>query len=66
MGVVECVNHELMESYPVLYEKPGEVNKFMDPPPTPPTHTRARANAHHLPILTQPQAKKKSLGGGAL
>jgi len=25
MGVVECVNHELMESYPVLYEKPGEV-----------------------------------------
>merc|ERR1712139_541862 len=24
MGVVECIKHELLTPYPVLYEKPGE------------------------------------------
>lgn len=25
MGVVECVNHKLIEPFQVLYEKPGEI-----------------------------------------
>lgn len=23
LGIVECMNHDLLEPYPVLYEKPG-------------------------------------------
>lgn len=24
LGLVECVNHDLLQPYPVLHEKPGE------------------------------------------
>ena len=29
MGVVECLNHHLVEPYNVLYEKEGEVHRYM-------------------------------------
>ena len=29
MGVVECLNHHLVEPYNVLYEKDGEVRRYM-------------------------------------
>lgn len=25
MGIVECINHKVIEPFPVLYEKPGEL-----------------------------------------
>lgn len=25
LGLVECVNHDLLQPYPVLHEKPGEI-----------------------------------------
>lgn len=31
LGLVECVNHDLLQPYPVLHEKPGKnspVNEF--------------------------------------
>lgn len=29
MGVVECVNHKLIEPFQVLYEKPGNINPYV-------------------------------------
>ena len=29
MGVVECLNHHLVEPYNVLYEKEGKVRRYM-------------------------------------
>jgi len=26
LGLVECVNHDLLQPYPVLHEKPGNIN----------------------------------------
>ena len=30
LGLVECVNHELLQPYPVLHEKPGKVRFILD------------------------------------
>lgn len=30
LGLVECVNHELLQPYPVLHEKPGKKNLWLN------------------------------------
>jgi hypothetical protein len=36
LGLVECMNHELLQPYPVLHEKPGrDYTGLLDPPPPP-------------------------------
>jgi len=52
LGITECLSHDLVHPYPVLYEKPGEfVAQFKFTVLVLPTGT-SRLNSHPLPYVS--------------
>ena len=79
LGMVECLNHELLHEYPVLWEKPGELvahfkstvllmpngSHVLSTFPLPEVQTDKKVEDEDIvKLMSEPILKKKRRGGG--